>query len=277
MRLAILSDIHGNLAALKAILQDIESEGTIEQVVSTGNAIGLGPHPNEVLDLLRERGVESVLGNYEDAIAFQRMSSGVDFADEASASVDRAAVRWTRKVLGRENLKYVENLPQNVRLIGTPRHMTLKRDQPDERLSEARRTMLFGSLLQSRSRRPRAATRTILALHGSPRALNEAIRDDTAHSILARLGELARADIVISGHGGSAFVREYAGVTYIGAGAASGSKVRPGETEFAILTIEDDVTLEPRTVSYDQRPHVQGILDFGLPPALAARFDASSL
>lgn len=277
MRLAILSDIHGNLSALAAILADIDSQGNIEQIVSTGNAVGLGPHPNEVLDLLKERDVETVLGNYEDAIAFQRLSSGVDFPDEASARVDRAAVRWTRSELNPPNLKYVENLPQNIRLIGTPRHMTLRRDQPDERLSEARRGMFFGTLLQSRARQPRAATRTILALHGSPRALNEAIREDTANSILERLGELARADIVISGHGGASFLTEQGGVTFVGAGAASGSRVRPGETEYAILTVERDIGLEARTVTYDQRPHVQAILDYGLPPALAARFDASSL
>ncbi len=275
MRLAVLSDIHANLAALAAILADIETQGNIEQTVSTGNAIGLGPHPNEVLDLLRDRAVELVLGNYEDAVAFRRMSSGVDFPDEASERVDRAAVQWTRRELNPANLKYVENLPQNLRLIGTPRHMTLKRDQPDERLTEARRGMFLGTLFQSRAHRQRAANRSILALHGSPRALNEAIREDTANSILERLGEQARADIVISGHGGSPFLREYAGVTFVGVGAASGTRVRPGETEYAILSVEDNVTLEARSVSYDQRLHVEAILEYGLPPALAARFDAT--
>jgi hypothetical protein len=216
-----------------------------------------------------------VLGNYEDAVVYDRLSSGVDFPDEASERVDRAAVRWTRRELHPANLKYVENLPQNIRLIGTPRHMTLKRDQPDERLSEARRRMFVGTLFQSRASRQRVSNRTILALHGSPRALNEAIREDTANSILARLGQLARAEIVISGHAGVPFLRQHNGVTFIGVGAASGTHVRPGETEYAVLTVEGDVTLEPRAVPYDPGPHVQAILDYGLPPALAARFDAT--
>jgi predicted phosphodiesterase len=276
VRLAIISDIQGNLSALSAILADIETAGEVEQTVSAGDAIGLGPHPNEVLDLLREKHVESVLGNYEDAVAFKRLSSGVDFPDEAMERIDRAAVVWTRRQLTPENAKYVENLPQNIRLIGTPRHMELRRNQPDERLSEARRAYLFGSLLKGRER-PRSHTRTILALHGSPRALNEAIREDTANSILSRLGQLGRADVLISGHGGEPFLREYEGVTFVGTGAASGPGTRPGEAQYSILTLEEEVSLEPRSVAYDRAEHLRAIIDLGLPPALAARFDTSNL
>jgi predicted phosphodiesterase len=272
-----MSDIHANVAALRAILADAETQGSIDQIISAGNSIGLGPHPNEVLDVFRERAIEAVLGNYEDAVAFGRLSSGVDFPDEAAARVDRAAVQWTRRELNPDNLSFIENLPQNIRLIGTARHMTLKRDQPDERLTEMRRGILFGSLLQNRERQTRVPTRKILILHGSPRALNEAIRADTANSILSRLAQLARADIVISGHGGQAFLRQHGAITFIGTGAASGMHVPPGEAEYALVTVEDEVTMEPRKVTYDRGPHVQAILDFGLPPALAARFDPSGL
>lgn len=275
MRVAIVSDIQGNLSALRAILHDVDRQDSIDETISLGNAIGLGPHPNEVLDLLKERGIESVLGNYEDAIVFSRLSSGTDFPDEASERVDRAAVEWTRRELNPAHLKYVENLPQNVRLIGTSRHMTLKRNQPDERLSEARRGMFLGTMFSSRAARARTPTRTILALHGSPRALNESIREDTANSILTHLGELARADIVISGHARRPFLREHAGVTYVGVGAASGLEARPGETEYAVLTVGDDVSLERRAVTYDHRDHVRSIREFGLPPTLATRFDPS--
>lgn len=273
MRLAVVSDIQANLEALNAVLADIERHGTVDEIVSAGNAVGLGPRPNEVLDLLKARNVESVMGNYEDAVVFDRISSGIDFPDEAAERVDQAAVRWTRSELSPDNLKYLENLPQNVRLIGTPHHMTLKRDLPDERISEARRGMWFGTLLQPRSRQPRTATRRILILHGSPRALNEAIREDTANSILARLAELARADVVISGHGGEPFIREFNGVTFVGTGVVSGSRARPEVAEYALVTVEDEVSLEPRQATYDRRPHVRAILDHGLPPALAAHFD----
>jgi predicted phosphodiesterase len=276
VRLAIISDLHANREALKAILADIESLGDIDQIISAGNAVGLGPHPNEVLDLLREKQVESVMGNYEDAIAFNRMSSGVDFADEAAERIDRAAVVWTRRELNPANFKHLENLPQNVRLIGTSRHMTLKRDQPDERIAEARRGMFFGTILQPRARGPRVPTRRILVIHGSPRALNEAIREDTATSILERLAESARADVVISAHGGRPFLREVDRVTFVGTGVASGLRAMPEVAEYVVVTIEDDVTLEPRKVTYDRGPHVQAILDFGLPPALAARFDPTN-
>src|SRR5919199_6571799 len=62
MRLAVMSDIHGNCVALDAVLKDLKSEG-IDQVVCLGDAIQGGPQPAETVQRLRELGCPVVLGN----------------------------------------------------------------------------------------------------------------------------------------------------------------------------------------------------------------------
>ena len=67
MRLAVISDIHGNWDAFQAVLNDMDT-AVIDAVVCLGDNIGYGPEPNEVIDALRQRKIPSVLGNHEMAV-----------------------------------------------------------------------------------------------------------------------------------------------------------------------------------------------------------------
>ena len=64
MRIAVFSDIHGNLEALKEILKDIEKEN-IDDIICLGDVIGLGPNSSECLDLIIKNNIKLVLGNHE--------------------------------------------------------------------------------------------------------------------------------------------------------------------------------------------------------------------
>jgi predicted phosphodiesterase len=65
---AVVTDIHANLPALEAALERIE-ELAIERVYCGGDLVGYGPHPNEVCRLIDERGIPTIYGNYDYAIA----------------------------------------------------------------------------------------------------------------------------------------------------------------------------------------------------------------
>jgi putative phosphoesterase len=68
-KLAIITDIHGNYSALKAVLDDIDKENKIEHIYCLGDLIGIGYQTNEVLQLLRSRsGISFVMGNHDEAI-----------------------------------------------------------------------------------------------------------------------------------------------------------------------------------------------------------------
>lgn len=85
---AILSDIHGNLEALNAVLKDIESQG-IEEIYCLGDVIGYGPNPRECIDVSR-RFKLTLLGNHDN---------GALFDPEGFSSGAERAIFWTRSQL----------------------------------------------------------------------------------------------------------------------------------------------------------------------------------
>lgn len=104
MRIAIISDLHSNLAALEAVLADA---GTVAEIWCPGDVVGYGPNPNECVDILRQRQAICVAGNHDWA-AIGRLST-VDFNPDAAA-----AAEWTAQRLTPENRRYLEDLPLTV-------------------------------------------------------------------------------------------------------------------------------------------------------------------
>jgi predicted phosphodiesterase len=120
MRFAVISDIHGNLAATESVLADIDQlEAPVDVVVCTGDIVGHAAHPNEVISLLKERKIELIRGNYDEAVAGARDLTGTDYAGDEEQRVDIAAVLWTREQLSAENLELVRGLPMDARVSVT--------------------------------------------------------------------------------------------------------------------------------------------------------------
>ncbi|MCU0598650.1 MAG: metallophosphatase family protein [Desulfobacterales bacterium] len=102
MKFAILSDIHGNATALKKVLKDLESF-PVDLVISLGDNIGYGPEPEEVVNLIRERNIPSVIGNHELAINRPRFLSW--FNPSAKTSLEK-----TKRLLSKSTLSYISKL-----------------------------------------------------------------------------------------------------------------------------------------------------------------------
>jgi predicted phosphodiesterase len=68
MRIAVISDIHGNLEAFRQVLKDMEQMG-VDKVICLGDNIGYGPEPNEVVHLINELDIACTMGNHELGIA----------------------------------------------------------------------------------------------------------------------------------------------------------------------------------------------------------------
>lgn len=103
MRIAVISDIHGNLEALVRCLDDIERSG-VDQIVNLGDAVGYGPQPEEVLVLLGKMGIANLLGNHELAVIDKVHRN--DFSPEAIISLEQ-----TLKYLTPASFLYIKNLP----------------------------------------------------------------------------------------------------------------------------------------------------------------------
>ncbi len=93
MRMAVLSDIHGNLEALEQVLADIEGSD-IDRIVCLGDSIGYGPEPEGVVSMIHDRHIPSILGNHELAV------------------IDQNLLTWFNPLARRSLLKTIEMLSE---------------------------------------------------------------------------------------------------------------------------------------------------------------------
>lgn len=109
MRALILSDIHGNLQALNAVLAAAEG---FEELWNLGDAVGYGANPNQVIDVLRKRATVNVRGNHDRVCAGLTSAAGFN-------PVAAQAAEWTRTSLTAENLQWLRDVPKGpVRAAG---------------------------------------------------------------------------------------------------------------------------------------------------------------
>ena len=101
MRIAVVSDVHSNLAALEAVLADL---GSIDAVWHLGDVVGYGPEPQAVVDRLREAGAIGVRGNHDDAAGG---GNSIEFFNPDG----HAAMEWTRSRLDGPTRLYLAGLP----------------------------------------------------------------------------------------------------------------------------------------------------------------------
>ena len=66
MQLGILSDVHGDIGALEAVLERLDDVHKVDHILCAGDLVGRGPDPNAVVTCIRERGIPTVKGNHDE-------------------------------------------------------------------------------------------------------------------------------------------------------------------------------------------------------------------
>lgn len=147
MRTAVLSDIHGNLAALQSVLADIESQ-SVDRLICLGDVVGYGPHPRECLDAVAEMAF-CILGNHDNSALFD--PEGFNRSAES-------AVFWTRQRLqsddsdgidARRRMRWICELPRVVQeddvlfVHGSPRGPTNEYVFPEDSQNPKKLEKLF--------------------------------------------------------------------------------------------------------------------------------------
>lgn len=105
-RYAIVSDVHSNIEALDAALA-LTAEG--DQLLCLGDIVGYGPNPNECVEKIRALGTATVLGNH-DVAAIDNF--GLAYFNPAA----REAMRWTQRVISKENAAWLNSLGYEFRM-----------------------------------------------------------------------------------------------------------------------------------------------------------------
>jgi putative phosphoesterase len=154
MRTALISDLHGNAVALRAVLQEVERAG-VDRLVCLGDVATLGPCPGEVIATLAELGCPCILGNHDDFLLDPDLIRSYSAPPEVVAAVDAC-----RSTLGPKELEFVRSFETTLDLDldgatlslfhGSPRsHMedllaTTPAAELDEALGEPRATVMAG-------------------------------------------------------------------------------------------------------------------------------------
>ncbi|MHB8158377.1 MAG: metallophosphoesterase family protein [Desulfocucumaceae bacterium] len=231
MNVAFISDIHGNLHALEAVLKDAGDRG-IGAVYCAGDLVGYGPRPNEVAELIKKRGIPTVMGNYDDTIGNRRLVCGCDFKDEEARRLGEKSIAWTRENTTEENRLWLARLPVAM-------------------------TVSHGGF-------------AISLVHGSPRSMNEYIFPNTSEVYLEELVREVGADVLVCGHTHLPFVKKTAAGYVINAGSVG--RPRHGNPKAAYVVVEAGagrIAADIIEVSYNYEETAREIERFGLPAQFA--------
>jgi predicted phosphodiesterase len=107
VRIAVLSDIHANIEAFQSVVSDFKNR--IDRVLNLGDIVGYNASPNECVQLARDIGMHSILGNHDQAACNPALAEHFNiFA--------RNAILWTRNNLSDENIQFLGGLEKNYRL-----------------------------------------------------------------------------------------------------------------------------------------------------------------
>lgn len=102
MKIAFISDIHSNYEALKSVLCHIDGQG-MDRIYCLGDMLGYLDRPNEVVDLIRARKIQSIIGNNDEDIVFQNFKGN-------------KIKEWTYSKLTSENIRFVRSLPKTMKI-----------------------------------------------------------------------------------------------------------------------------------------------------------------
>src|SRR5688500_11834531 len=98
MRVGIISDIHANITALDAVLNDLRQQN-LEAVYCLGDLVGYAAYPNEVIDRIRRDGTPTIMGNYDDGVGFDRDECGCAYRDPEEQRLGDLSLRWTQRTV----------------------------------------------------------------------------------------------------------------------------------------------------------------------------------
>jgi putative phosphoesterase len=238
-RVAIVTDIHANLPALEACREAIRAIG-VDAVYCGGDLVGYGPHPNEVCRLIEERGIPTIYGNYDFAIARDLTDCGCAYVDQHDRELGQRSVDWTLSHTDRASKDFMRGLPFDLRFpLGDQR---------------------------------------VRLVHGSPRKVNEYLFEDKPQRTFERIAALADCDVLVFGHTHKPWIHSYGGVLFVNCGSVGKPKDGDPRAAFAVLELDSEgkVSASVERVPYDAASVAREVAAAGLPGEYAEKLLAAA-
>ena len=217
MKIAIISDIHGNLEALTAVINDIEQEN-VDNVFVCGDLAMAGPNPVEVIDTLQKlaenKDLTFVLGNTDEMILKANENDCTDYlpGDETM----RAALTYTQQVLDEKQIEFIRDIPEQ-------------------------QVVMVDSL-------------SVLIVHGSPRNIGENITPELDENVMKQMLEGHNENIIFCGHTHLPVIHKINNQTVVNAGSVGRPFTDNPLACYAVLEIMGkDFDVHHKYVKYDHK------------------------
>jgi predicted phosphodiesterase len=240
MRYALISDIHANLPALNAVLEDIAQRNEVVATFHLGDLVGYAPWPNETVTRLREAGIHGVSGNYDSTVATDYKHCGCKYEDPRQEELSHLSFEWTKRHSSADTKRYLAALPFRIDLRPSGGH---------------------------------AAGGTVILVHGTPTLNTVYWTEDRSDGFCLKMAEHAGAesgDIIVFGHTHLPWQREVGGIHFLNAGSVGRPKDGDWRAGYVILDLSmSEPGSEFVRVEYDIDAAERGIRESDLPDAFA--------
>lgn len=160
-QLTIFGDIHGNLPALEAVFADMNQRNLTNRYC-LGDLVGYGTFPNEVIQLIRDHNIPTLMGNYDQGVGHSSDDCGCAYKADADRKRGEQSIAWTNAHTTDDNKAYLRSLVEHIPLQ-------------------------LGDL-------------KVLLVHGSPRKINEYLYEDRPDASFERIMDDIEADVLVCGH-----------------------------------------------------------------------------
>lgn len=245
MKIGIFSDIHSNLEALKAVIAALETE-RCDFLICTGDLIGYGPYPNEVIKEIREKNILTIMGNNEEDVFEMSVMPQKDNKPNQDTQNEIIDINFNRKQIINDYMDYLRNLPRELILD-------------------------FGN-------------KKIRFVHGSPRKIDEHLYENSkeAEEVMNQITE----DILVCSHTHFPYAKWYGNKLLINTGTVGRPKDGNKDADYVILMLGAEaenksirvpesvklagtVNYEFKTAQYDTEKTASAIKRMGLPKEFA--------
>ena len=236
MRYALISDIHANLPALRAVLDDIARRPEVDATYHLGDLVGYAPWPDETVKLLAERGIHGIAGNYDSTVATHYKHCGCKYEDPRQEEQSHLSFAWTLKHVNAETIRFLGALPFRIDIRPLGGHL---------------------------------AGPTLTLVHGTP-TLNTVYwtedRPDDFCLKMAHGAGLKAGDVIAFGHTHKPWHREIEGIHFVNTGSVGRPKDGDWRAGYVVVDIgQGAVRPEFVRVEYDVEEAMRGIRASDLP------------
>lgn len=238
MRIALVSDIHANLPALHAVLDDID-RSEVDATYHLGDLVGYAPWPNEVVELLGQRRIAGVSGNYDSTVATSYKHCGCRYEDPEQEALAHRSFEWTCEHTTPET---------KVRLGALPFRLDLR--------------PLGGHL----------SGPTLTLIHGAPTVNTLYWTADRNDDFCRQMADRVRAragDMIAFGHTHLSWHRVVDDIHFVNIGSVGRPKDGNPQAEYVVAEFGPKVRVDFRRVTYDVEEAARGILASSLPAEFA--------